>query len=115
MSKGFTFEKNLPHQKAGVDALMSMFVGAQPQQSGDPIVRLRANPVLSITDPQYYANIKTVQEFNGIEHKREHYNAKSNVIDISMETGTGKTYTYTKTMYELNKIYGLLINTCVVN
>lgn len=47
MSKGFTFEKNSPHQKAGVDALMSMFVGAQPQQSGDPcIVRLRANPVL---------------------------------------------------------------------
>nr|AKN36686.1 Type III restriction-modification system restriction subunit [Vibrio genomosp. F6] len=107
MSKGFTFEKNLPHQKAGVDALMSMFVGAEPQQSDDPIVRLRANPVLSITDPQYYANIKTVQEFNGIEHKREHYNAKSNVIDISMETGTGKTYTYTKSMYDLNKAFGI--------
>ncbi|WP_064663996.1 type III restriction-modification system endonuclease [Pseudoalteromonas sp. MQS005] len=107
MSKGFTFEKNLPHQKAGVDALMSMFVGAEPQQSDEPIVRLRANPVLSITDPQYYANIKTVQEFNGIEHKREHYNAKSNVIDISMETGTGKTYTYTKSMYDLNKAFGI--------
>ena len=107
MSKGFTFEKNLPHQKAGVDALMSMFVGAEPQQSVDPIVRLRANPVLSITDPQYYANIKTVQEFNGIEHKREHYNAKSNVIDISMETGTGKTYTYAKSMYDLNKAFGI--------
>ena len=107
MSKGFTFEKNLPHQKAGVDALMSMFVGAEPQQSDDPIFRLRANPVLSITDPQYYANIKTVQKFNGIEHKREHYNAKSNVIDISMETGTGKTYTYTKSMYDLNKAFGI--------
>ncbi|MGC3833511.1 DEAD/DEAH box helicase family protein [Moritella viscosa] len=107
MSKGFTFEKNLPHQKAGVDALMSMFVGAEPQQSEDQIVRLQANPVLSITDPQYYANIKSVQEFNGIEHKKEHYNAKSNVIDISMETGTGKTYTYTKSMYDLNKAFGI--------
>lgn len=107
MSKGFTFEKNLPHQKAGVDALMSMFFGAEPQQADDPIVRLRANPVLSITTPQYYANIKTVQEFNEIEHKREHYNAKSNVIDISMETGTGKTYTYTKSMYDLNKAFGI--------
>jgi type III restriction enzyme len=107
MSKGFTFEKDLPHQKAGIDALMSMFVGAQPQQSTDPILRLRANPVLSITNPQYYANIKTVQEFNGIEHKIEHYNAKSNVIDISMETGTGKTYTYTQSMYDLNKAFGI--------
>lgn len=107
MSKGFTFEKNLPHQKAGVDALMSMFVGAEPQQSNDPIFRLRANPILSITAPQYYANIKSVQEFNGIEHRREHYNAKSNVIDISMETGTGKTYTYTKSMYDLNKAFGI--------
>ncbi len=26
MSKGFTFEKNLPHQKAGVDAVMNSMV-----------------------------------------------------------------------------------------
>lgn len=107
MSKGFTFEKNLPHQKAGVDALMNMFVGAEPLQADSQSVRLKANPSLSITDPQYYMNIKSVQEFNGIEHKKEHYNAKSNVIDISMETGTGKTYTYTKSMYDLNKAFGI--------
>ena len=28
-------------------------------------------------------------------------------IDIMMETGTGKTYTYTKTIFELNKNYGI--------
>ena len=28
-------------------------------------------------------------------------------IDIKMETGTGKTYVYTRTMFELNKRYGL--------
>ena len=27
-------------------------------------------------------------------------------LDVEMETGTGKTYTYIKTMYELNKAYG---------
>lgn len=27
-------------------------------------------------------------------------------LDIEMETGTGKTYVYTKTMFELNKLYG---------
>jgi type III restriction enzyme len=107
MSKGFTFEKNLPHQKAGVDALMSMFVGAEPQQSDDTSVRLRANPVCSITAQQYYANIKSVQEFNGIDHIPTHYNTNSTVIDISMETGTGKTYTYTKSMFDLNKAFGI--------
>lgn len=28
------------------------------------------------------------------------------MFTIEMETGTGKTYTYIKTMYELNKLYG---------
>ena len=27
-------------------------------------------------------------------------------LDIEMETGTGKTYVYIKTMFELNKKYG---------
>jgi type III restriction enzyme len=107
MSKGFTFEKNLPHQKAGVDALMSMFVGAHPHNSDDQSLNLQANPVVSITTPQYYANIKSVHDFNDIEHTTDHYNEKSNVIDISMETGTGKTYTYTKSMFDLNKAFGI--------
>ncbi len=32
---------------------------------------------------------------------------EDNFIDIKMETGTGKTYVYTRTMYELNKCFGL--------
>ena len=31
---------------------------------------------------------------------------KNPMFTIEMETGTGKTYTYIKTMYELNKLYG---------
>ena len=27
-------------------------------------------------------------------------------LDVEMETGTGKTYVYTKTMLELNRLYG---------
>ena len=34
------------------------------------------------------------------------YNDKAN-IDTKMETGTGKTYVYTRLMYELHKKYGL--------
>jgi type III restriction enzyme len=106
MSKGFTFEKNLPHQQAGVDAVMSMFAGAEPVQSSDATTRLLANPTLDILPAQYYANIKAVQDLNNIEHSREHYNS-SNIIDVSMETGTGKTYTYAKTIFDLNKSFGI--------
>ncbi|MCD9550518.1 type III restriction-modification system endonuclease [Photobacterium carnosum] len=107
MSKGFTFEKNLPHQQKGVDAVMAVFLGAEPKQSSDATMRILANPELGLVNVQYYSNIKMVQEYNHIEHIPEHYNAKSNIIDISMETGTGKTYTYTKTMFDLNQLYGV--------
>lgn len=33
--------------------------------------------------------------------------SKNNVFDICMQTGTGKTYTFTKMMFELNKIAGV--------
>lgn len=48
-------------------------------------------------------NIRSVQRENNLE-----YTDKENVCNyaIEMETGTGKTYTYIKTMYELNKYYG---------
>ena len=106
-SKGFTFEKNLPHQKAGVDAVLNVFQGAELQLDADKGMQLLANPLLSLAKEQRRANIKAIHEFNNIEHSDEHHNPLSNVIDVSMETGTGKTYTYTKTMFELNRIFGL--------
>ncbi|EMQ3434240.1 DEAD/DEAH box helicase family protein, partial [Escherichia coli O86:H12] len=107
MSKGFTFEKNLPHQKAGVDAVMNVFVSATSHQEDNVSIRLLVNPELRLTEQQYYKNIKKVQELNGIEHVKNNYDARSNVIDVSMETGTGKTYTYTKTIFDLNKSFGI--------
>ncbi|HDQ16274.1 MAG TPA: type III restriction-modification system endonuclease, partial [Bacteroidetes bacterium] len=48
--------------------------------------------------------IRAIQEDNGINEKIK---CNTNIIDIMMETGTGKTYTYTKTIFELNKNYGI--------
>ncbi|WP_113627617.1 type III restriction-modification system endonuclease [Pectobacterium peruviense] len=107
MAKGFTFEKNLPHQKIGVDAVLSMFIGSETRLDNDPSVRLLANPEINITKQQLMSNIKAIHKFNDIEHSNKYYNENSNVIDVSMETGTGKTYTYTKTMFELNKAFGI--------
>jgi type III restriction enzyme len=52
-------------------------------------------------------NIHRIQEFNGIEKTpiEEIINNGWN-FSVEMETGTGKTYVYLRTIYELNKLYG---------
>ncbi len=52
-------------------------------------------------------NIKKVQGRNGIERSAKLSHALGACeLDIEMETGTGKTYVYTETIFELNKRYG---------
>lgn len=114
--KGFNFEKNLPHQENAVESVLSVFADLQ-QQPATEADRNYINPVFNrmekqgqVTDNiilpsgQYYSNIARRQESNNIEEKAK---PKSNIIDIMMETGTGKTYTYTKTIFELNRQYGI--------
>lgn len=48
-------------------------------------------------------NVQRVQEDNEILKSNDLHN---NNFTIEMETGTGKTYVYTKTIFELNKKYG---------
>lgn len=49
------------------------------------------------------ANLRSVQERNGIAAS-EHLEGMN--FSLEMETGTGKTYVYLRTMFELNKLYG---------
>lgn len=102
--KGFNFEKNLNHQSHAVDSTIAVFENIsliQPTETDKNFI----NPAFDFsTDRAYPQNIKTVQESNGIDEKIKR---NSNIIDIMMETGTGKTYTYTKTIFELNKHYGI--------
>ena len=60
--------------------------------------------VPQLTDGRILENIRKIQRKNQIEPSADlegRYN-----LTIDMETGVGKTYTYIKTMYELNKHYG---------
>lgn len=68
------------------------------------------NSPLVITDAQVLKNIQAVQSANDLNESQKierptggkhGYN-----LTIEMETGTGKTYTYIRTMYELHKHYG---------
>lgn len=49
-------------------------------------------------------NMQTVQQLSHLEPSKELINGYN--LTVEMETGTGKTYTYIKTMFELNKHYG---------
>lgn len=54
-------------------------------------------------------NIRQIQQSNDIKRSAElvhTHGLGACVLDIEMETGTGKTYVYIKTMFELNKKYG---------
>ena len=56
---------------------------------------------------QLLENIKLIQGNNNITPSKELIEGQGKCsLDIEMETGTGKTYVYIKTMFELNKQYG---------
>lgn len=109
------------YQTQAVDALVKCFEG---QQFSDKINYKKdkgvindgefgfdeigyRNAKIGLTDKELLENIHKVQDENFIIRTGEL--VKTNNVpsfDIEMETGTGKTYVYTKTMYELNKAYG---------
>jgi len=62
------------------------------------------NGKIIISNEVILSNLREVQKRNQIQPSSKlegHYN-----LTIEMETGVGKTYTYIKTIYELNKRYG---------
>lgn len=61
------------------------------------------NHPITLTETERRTNIRNVQKENGINFTDKEPLSE---LTIEMETGTGKTYTYIKTMYELNKAYG---------
>ena len=65
------------------------------------------NERVELSDEQLLKNIQTIQSQNNIKLSPELVKDLGKCsLDIEMETGTGKTYVYIKTMFELNKRYG---------
>jgi type III restriction enzyme len=101
---GFNFEKNLDHQSKAVSATVAVFDGLEivkPKETDRQFV----NPLIDKAGTDYARNIRLTRTEYGVQDGRIKHD--SNIVDIMMETGTGKTYTYTKTIFELNKLYGI--------
>jgi type III restriction enzyme len=64
-----------------------------------------ANAPLQLPDDVLRDNIRKVQMGFGLK-PIDDLEGDKRTLTIEMETGTGKTFTYIKTMYELNKLYG---------
>ena len=96
-------KNSLPHQDKGVLAVSNVFT----EHSFDKNNLYYANPSLDLDKERLLESIKEVQKENGIHPE---YTVQNSIdqylnLDIKMETGTGKTYVHTATIYELHKRY----------
>ena len=65
------------------------------------------NAAVQLSDKQLLDNIREIQTRHGLPLSKSLSKESGAVqIDVEMETGTGKTYVYIKTIYELYRLYG---------
>lgn len=131
-----TFEPNLEHQSRAINAVVDIFRG-QPSQLdtgisldnfalAQPIDVVGSKTIISqhiisqaianqriISDEQVLDNIQAVQREHNITPSTTLYDDDKNLAkyglnaSIEMETGTGKTYVYLRSIYELYQTYGM--------
>lgn len=92
--EGFLYRRDLGNKDVGAITYEDDYAGFR-------------NADIELTDQDIFAGIRNIQESNDIPmSKALSHNLGRVGLDIEMETGTGKTYVYIKTMFELNKRYG---------
>ena len=107
------FDSNQEYQIEAIRAVTDMFEG-QPLSGGDFEFSLTATGVLlsedgvgnrlALTEEQIWGNVQRIQKQNEIKNGNTELQGMN--FSVEMETGTGKTYVYLRTIYELNKLYG---------
>lgn len=109
-SDGVSYIRDLGEQESVMppqNGQLSMF--PDPQLTFDDVLDDTGykNENLRLNADELLQNIRTIQSENNIrlsDHLVRELGCCS--LDVEMETGTGKTYVYIKTMFELNKRYG---------
>ena len=108
------FDSNLQYQVDAIKSVTDLFEGQPMEDSiieyefetkkGQGSLILGESNNLVITEDQVLKNLQTIQKRNGIKPISKKLDGMN--FSIEMETGTGKTYVYLRTIYELNKQYG---------
>lgn len=111
----FQFDDNLEYQKKAVNSVVELFRGLPKSLDSIYAERIRKtrltekDPVRNIDivrGNKLFQNLKKVQLKNGLFTDEKAYNKHERDFTVEMETGTGKTYVYLRTILELNKEYG---------
>ena len=110
------FESDLAYQREAIAAAVDLFEGMPSANSGFSIATTSGDQLglteFGIGNPDPGAafeavllkNLRTIQERNQLELSDR---LQGPHFTIEMETGTGKTYVYLRTMFETNRRYGL--------
>ena len=100
-------ESGLEHQMLAVDAISEVFKMVEIDQE----VANSSNPIVNLDSRQLGANMRAVQRNErqnvALKFRTDQPVGNTLCLDIKMETGTGKTYVYTRTIFELHKLYGI--------
>ncbi|MEG1410092.1 MAG: DEAD/DEAH box helicase family protein [Terrisporobacter sp.] len=111
------FDKNQDYQLKAIDSIVNIFDGQERKKSAFSAIRqeLEIGTVyeqegignkLDLKDMDILENIHKIQLANGLtKSARSEIKAPYN-FSVEMETGTGKTYVFTRTVFELNAQYG---------
>jgi len=107
------FDSNQEYQIEAIKSITDVFEG-QPLSGGDFEFSISTTGSflsengfgnkLTLSEEQIWNNVQAIQQRNEIKYSNETLQGMN--FSIEMETGTGKTYVYLRTVYELNKLYG---------
>ncbi|MBR3225092.1 MAG: DEAD/DEAH box helicase family protein [Atopobiaceae bacterium] len=107
------------HQVEAVEAITDLFRGQESLRSEFTADAGRSGQLgfealtvghangLRLSAKQLLENLHDIQEENSLPATAFMTDGRLRDFTIEMETGTGKTYVYTRTIFELNKRYGI--------
>ena len=123
MSMKIQFDANLDYQRDAIESVTGVFAGQEICQTNFTVPPLQSweegslfhgtqedtlgiGNRLRLLDEDIHANIRKIQLKNGLAPS-ENFDSKDGInLTVEMETGTGKTYVYLRTVFELNRLYG---------
>jgi type III restriction enzyme len=110
------FESNLDYQLQAIEAVCGLFHGQETYRTEFTVTRDAASGQMSLLendlgignrltllDDELLTNLHAIQLRHGLAPSPS---LASGDFTVEMETGTGKTYVYLRTVFELNKRYG---------
>lgn len=107
------FDSSLDYQNKAIDSVVKLFKGQRVKQAnfsvlypefiGREQIKTGFGNKLDLDQQQILKNLQQIQLENKLPQSEQ---LNSMNFTIEMETGTGKTYVYLKTIYELNQVYG---------